>query len=176
MLTMDKNKQINKAIDKLTALSGESNRYDAIGMLLASLGDGYKDVARLAYRYFEEHNYHSLCSVLNWTCDLYEFKHKDDLNNIKWLFANHLYTVKMALNGDGTWQEKKYKAKIEFEEVDDDGKSHGGLVTYVRECARNAGSDLSGKTDDEIIRFALSYLGANIEDAVISGLTQEKES
>lgn len=116
---MDKNKQINKAIDNLTKLQpNESNRYEAIGMILASLGDGYKDVARLAYRYFEAHNYHSLCSLLNWVCDLYEFKHVNDLNNIKWMFTNHVYKVKIVMNENGTWKEKKYRAKIEFVEVD----------------------------------------------------------
>ena len=43
-------------------------------------------------------------------------------------------------------------------------------VKYVRAMAKNAGVDLSKKWDNTIINFALNYVGANIEDAVISGL------
>jgi hypothetical protein len=49
----------------------------------------------------------------------------------------------------------------------DDKKS---MLAYVRTMAKNANGYLDDKTDEEIILFGLSYLGANIQDARLSGL------
>lgn len=46
------------------------------------------------------------------------------------------------------------------------------LVEYVRKCAIESNADLTNKTDEQIVTFALSYLGANIEDAIEAGLTE----
>lgn len=46
------------------------------------------------------------------------------------------------------------------------------LVNYVRSAALMDSIDLSNKTDDELTRFALAFLGANIEDAKLSGIEE----
>lgn len=51
----------------------------------------------------------------------------------------------------------------------DDNKS---MLVYVRKCASESGEDLANKSDGEIILFALSYLGANIDEAIEAGLTE----
>ena len=49
----------------------------------------------------------------------------------------------------------------------DDKKS---MLNYVRTMAKNADIHLN-KSDNDLILFALAYMGANIEDANLSGLT-----
>ena len=51
-------------------------------------------------------------------------------------------------------------------------KSGIDSVDYVRTVAKNVGTDLSKHWDNSIVNFALNYLGANIEDAKLSGLDQ----
>ena len=48
----------------------------------------------------------------------------------------------------------------------DDEKS---MIRYVRIMA-NSNGIYTGRTDEQIVLFALAYLGANIEDANLSGL------
>ena len=50
------------------------------------------------------------------------------------------------------------------------------LVGYVRSAAKEDDIDLSNKTDEEIENFALAFLGANIEDAILAGLAETEES
>ena len=112
-------KGINSALNKLASYKQDaSGRWGAAGLALSVISDGYKDMGQMAYNYFEAHNYHAVCSVLNWMFNLYDFKHQDDLNNIKWMFENHQYEICVSRNDDGSWNKKKYRAKITFEEVE----------------------------------------------------------
>jgi len=61
---------------------------------------------------------------------------------------------------------------LDREELPEEKDSVSGMVFYARKCARDAGTFLAEKTDEGIIKFALSYLGANIDDAIESGLAE----
>lgn len=112
-------KTISNILDKLASNKpNEENRWSAAGLALASISDGFRDMGRMAYSFFESHNYHAICSLLNWSMNLYEFKHNDDVNNIRWLFDNHSYQVCVKRNEDGSWEKKKIRLRIVVEEVE----------------------------------------------------------
>lgn len=96
----------------------QGNNWEAVGRALASISGSTRDVMRLAYDFAEAGNNHAVCSLINWVFNIYEFKHKDDLQNIKGIFHNRQYLVNMTRNEDGSWTQKKYRAVITFEEVE----------------------------------------------------------
>ena len=118
---MSKVNQMNKILDRICDLSesGYTNRWSKAGSMFALLSEGYKDMANMAYSYFEAHNYHAVCALLNWVFDIYDFHHISDLSNIRWLFENIPFRViSVSQTEIGKWETKKYRAKIIFEEVE----------------------------------------------------------
>lgn len=49
-----------------TEYRDDANRWEAIGKSLSETDASALDVARLAYEYWEDWNYHDVCAVLNW--------------------------------------------------------------------------------------------------------------
>jgi len=95
----------------------QGNNWEAVGHALAGISESTRDVVRLAYDFAECHNNRGFCAVLNWVFNLYESKYSEELDNIKWLLSQPVYKVNVTRNEDGTWEQKKYRMVVNFQEV-----------------------------------------------------------
>lgn len=107
-----------KSFDNLE--NSTSENFQAVGLTLSAISSSSKNIARLAYAFFEDGNNNVMCSLLNWVFNLYEYKHISDLDNIKWIFSHAgEYVVNVKRNDStGEWDKKKFVARIIFEEVE----------------------------------------------------------
>ena len=98
---------------------GHTGMWKAAGLALAGISDSRMNILHLVYSFLEDHNYHSLCSVLNWVANLYPTSYyMDDLKNIQYEMMNRgEVLVNVTRNDDGSWTQKKYRCIVKFEEV-----------------------------------------------------------
>ena len=97
----------------------DTNNWQAAGLALAEISYSKWDITKLFYAFCEDHNQHALCSLINWVVEIYDTRYMDDLNNIKWLFANREYIINVKRDDNtGEWTTKKYRAVVTFEEVE----------------------------------------------------------
>ena len=94
-------------------------RFQAIGLAIASATDSAKNVLNLAYSALEDHNYHDLCAVIEWSYPLYnQTFHERDLARLSRMMNKSGVTVfTQWMSKEGGYLTKKVNVKIVFEDV-----------------------------------------------------------
>lgn len=95
----------------------QGEAWEAAGLALSSISADSRDMARLAYAFYEDSNNRVMESVLNWLFGLYENIYVEQLNYMKRALQK-TRKVNVKRNSDDTWEQKTYKMVVTFEEVE----------------------------------------------------------
>jgi hypothetical protein len=118
------NRKVETILDELAEMSNDCyvaeylpkiSKWEKLGMTLARSNGNANNIAQLAYSFFEDWNYHSVCFVLDWIFGLYGSIHENDLKRLKDLFNKDV----VVWNFDDNHKviEKKYRVVVSYEEI-----------------------------------------------------------